>query len=257
MAELSKDHHVIAPDLRGYNLTSRPTEVEQYRIQHLVEDVRALADHLGLGKFTLVSQDWGALLGWSFVIRHPERIRRFVTANITHPALFNRDLRQNPRQQKASEYMLGFRQPGASATLSADDFAFGRQFLFSDARQHGASISTEDENEWIQAWKQPGALEAGLNYYRAARLGPPDGQGYPGGSNLLDDVPQERWKVNLPVLVLWGEKDPFLLESGLEGLDQLVSDLTIQRLPGATHWVTLEKQAQVVQHLRDFIARKG
>lgn len=257
LEEFSKDHLAIAPDLRGYNLSSRPTDVEQYRIQHLVEDLRALADHLGLDKLTVVAQDWGALVGWSLVLRHPGLVRRFVTVNVTHPALFDRDLRENPKQQQVSQYMLAFRAPGAEAQFLANDFASGRQVVFNDARQHGASLSAEDENEWLQAWRQPGAFEAALNYYRAARIGPPDGQGSPGGSNLLDDVPEARWKVNIPVLVLWGQSDPYLLESGLEGLGELVPDLTIQKFAGATHWVTLEKTAEVIQHLRGFIARKG
>jgi pimeloyl-ACP methyl ester carboxylesterase len=257
MAELSKDHRVIAPDLRGYNLTSRPAGVEAYRIEHLVGDVRALVEHLGLSKVTVVCQDWGALLGWSFALRHPELIRRFVSVNITHPALFNRDLRENPKQQEASQYMLGFRTPGFDQQITGNDFAFARQAIFEEARRHGASLSAEDEAEWLQALKQPGAVDAALNYYRAARIGPPDGQGSPGGSNVLDGLPQEHWKVRFPVLVLWGEQDPYLLPSGLEGLDQLVPDLTVHKIPGATHWVTLEKPAEVIRHLRDFLARKG
>jgi epoxide hydrolase 4 len=257
LAEFSKDHRVIAPDLRGYNLTSRPADVEQYRMQHLVGDLLALADHLGLRKLTVVSQDWGAFVGWSFLLRHPEYVRRFVTIDITHPALINRELRENPKQQQASQYMLSFNNPGTTAFLSAQDFAFWKQDIFETARKHGASLSEEDVADWVQAWRQPGSVDAALNYYRAARLGPPDGKGSPGGSNLLDDVPQEKWKVNCPVLVLWAEEERYLMPSGLEGLEQLVPDLTVQKISGATHWVTTEKPAQVIRHLRDFIARKG
>jgi pimeloyl-ACP methyl ester carboxylesterase len=257
MPELAKTHRVIAPDLRGYHLTSRPKDVEAYRIENLVGDVRALVEHLGLSKVTVMAQDWGALLGWSFVLRHPELIRRYVTVNITHPALFNRDLRENPKQQQASQYMLAFRTPGFEQQMAANDFAFARQDIFEDARKHGASISAEDEAEWLQILRQPGALEAALNYYRATKIGPPDGQGAPGGSTLLDGLSQEQWKTRFPVLVLWGEEDPYLMPSGLEGLEQLVPDLTVHKLPGATHWVTLEKPAEVLRHLRDFIAQKN
>jgi len=257
MPELAKTHRVIAPDLRGYNLTTRPKDVEAYRIENLVGDVRALVEHLGLSKVTVMAQDWGALLGWSFVLRHPELIRRYVTVNITHPALFNRDLRENPKQQQASQYMLAFRTPGFEQQMAANDFAFARQDIFEDARRHGASISAEDEAEWLQILRQPGALEAALNYYRATKIGPPDGQGAPGGSTLLDGLSQEQWKTRFPVLVLWGEEDPYLMPSGLEGLEQLVPDLTVHKLPGATHWVTLEKPAEVLRHLRDFIAQKN
>jgi pimeloyl-ACP methyl ester carboxylesterase len=145
----------------GSGILASPV-VESYRIEHLVGDVRALVDHLGLSKLTVVCQDWGALVGWSFALRHPELIRRFVTVNITHPALFNRDLRENPKQQEASQYMLSFRTPGFDQHITADDFAFARQAIFEDARKHGASLSAEDEDEWLQALKQPGAVDAGL-----------------------------------------------------------------------------------------------
>jgi pimeloyl-ACP methyl ester carboxylesterase len=256
MEELGKDHLVIAPDMRGYNLSAKPTEVEQYHIDHLVADIRALADHLKIKKFTLVSQDWGALVGWSFVLRHPEYVRRFVTINITHPVLFNRDLREDAAQQQASQYMLLFRSPQAEPFIMADDYAFGRQGLFGAARQLGAQISAEDEAELIAAWKQPGAITGGLNYYRAAKLGPPDGQGGQGGSNLVDGLKPQQLQVHLPVLFIHGEKDAYLLPSGQKGLEQYVHHLTFKRIPDADHWVTLEKPALLVQYLREFMREK-
>jgi pimeloyl-ACP methyl ester carboxylesterase len=257
MKELSTEYQVIAPDMRGFNLSSRPTQLEHYSIEHLVGDVRALADHLGLRKLTLVTQDWGALVGWNFAIRHPEYVRRFVTINVTHPALLHRELRENPKQQQASQYMLFFRTPLSTRHFSANDFAIPKQTVFEDALKHGASLSEEDIAEWLQAWRQQGDMDAGLNYYRATNLGPPDNQGHPGGSNVLDGVPEEKWKVNLPVLVLWAEEDPYFTDDGLRGLEQLVPDLTLRRVPGATHWLTLEKPELTAQSIRDFIAQKG
>ncbi len=257
LSEFSKDHLAIAPDLRGYNQTTRPKEVEQYDINLLVEDVRALLDHLGLRKVTVVCQDWGALLGWSFALRHPEYVQRFITANITHPALFNRELRENPKQQEASGYMLTFSIPGVGSQLEASDFAFMRQSVIDDARKGGARLSDEDVEEWVRTWRSPGAIDAILNYYRAARLSPPDGKGYPGGSNLLEGVPQEKWKVRFPVLMLWGEADPALLPGCLNGLEEYVPDLTLHKFPGATHWVTLQRSTQVIPQIREFMARKG
>ena len=253
LEDLGRDHFVIAPDLRGYNLTSKPQDVEQYHIQYLVGDVRALADHLGLEKLSIVCQDWGALVGWSFLLRHPEYVHRFITINITHPALFNRELRENPRQQLASQYMLTFRSPQAEAQIMNDDFAWGKQVVFNDARLHGALLSEEDITEWLDVWKQPGAMTTALNYYRAARMGPPDGEGNPGGSNLLDGLAPERFVVHEPVLLIHGEQDSYLLQDGQRGLKDLVPALTIRRIPDASHWVALEKPRLVSQYVREFL----
>lgn len=252
LAEFGKDHHVIAPDMRGYNLTSKPEDVGQYHIEHLVADVRALADHLGLKKFNLVCQDWGALVGWSFLLRHPEYVSRFVTINITHPALFDRELRENPRQQQASQYMLLFRSPQAEPMVTGNDFAWPKQALLGEARKNGAQISEQDEAEWVAAWSQPGAIKAGLNYYEAAKMGPPVG-GQPGGSNLVEGLAPERYVVRAPVLFIHGEQDPYLLKDGQQGLEKLVPDLTFRRIPEGTHGVTLEKPELINQYIREFL----
>ena len=254
LVELGKDHLVIAPDLRGYNLTSKPEGVEAYRIQHLLEDVRALLEHLGQRKVHLVCQDWGALLGWAFLLHHPERVDHFVSINITHPALFDRELRDNPRQQLASQYMLLFRTPQAEPQIMGGDFAWPRQIVFDDARAHGALLTEEELAEWLAAWRQPGAITAALNYYRAARMGPPDAEGHPGGSNLLEGLAPEQYLVHAPVLLIHGELDGFLLPDGLRGLEKLVTRLTVKRLPDASHWVALEKPREVSQFIRAFLS---
>ena len=253
LADLGRDYFVIAPDLRGTNLTSRPADVEAYHIHHLVEDVRALLAHLGLSKVHIVCQDWGALIGWSFLLRHPDRVERFVTLNITHPALFNRELRDNPRQQLAAQYMLVFRGPQAEAQISGDDFAWARQAVFQDARSHGAALSAEDAEEWLNAWRQEGAITGQLNWYRAAKMGPPDDKGTPGGSNLMDGLRPEQFTVRTPVLFIHGEKDTYLLADGQRGLKELVPHLTLQRIPDGTHWTALEKPKEFCQMVREFL----
>lgn len=254
IAEFSASHRVLAPDLRGANKTERPTRVEDHGIDHLVGDVLGLLDHEGIERVNLVCQDWGGLLGWTFLLRHPGRVSRFVSINVTHPALLNRDLRENPAQQQASQYMLAFRRGGEDMIL-ANDGAFIEQALFADARAHGADFAPEDEAEWRALLKDRGHLSAGLNCYRAAKIGPPDGEGGEGGSNLLDGLSAEQLQVDTPVLVIWGDEDTFLLATGLEGLGDLVSDLTVKHIPDASHWVTLEKPALVTQYIREFFER--
>ena len=255
MNELGKDFMAIAPDLRGYNLTSKPVGVEAYHIKHLVEDLRCLLEHMGIKQTNVVSQDWGALVGWSFLLRNPDYVKRFVTINITHPALFERELRENPRQQLAAQYMLLFQTPQAEAQLMGDDFAWARQAVFNDARAHGALLSEEDMQEWLQAWRQEGTMTCALNYYRAAKLSPPDPQtGNRGGGNLVEGLRPEQLQVNKPVLFIHGQQDTYLLPDGQRGLETLVPHFTKKTIPDATHWVTLERPKDVSQLIRNFLS---
>jgi len=121
LMEFSKDHRAVAPDMRGYNLSGKPEGVDQYQMKYLVEDVRALAEHLGYKKFILVAHDWGGGVAWSFAIAHPEYVEKLVIINCPHPAILARELAQNPAQQKASQYMLLFRSAQAEQFLSLNN----------------------------------------------------------------------------------------------------------------------------------------
>src|SRR6266550_6023405 len=117
LAEFGRDYQAVAPDMRGYNLSSKPADVDQSQVKYMVEDLRALAEKLGHRKFILVAHDWGGGIAWAFAIAHPEYLEKLIIINAPHPALFARELRDNPAQQKASRYMLDFRAPGAEEVL--------------------------------------------------------------------------------------------------------------------------------------------
>ncbi|HKP86667.1 MAG TPA: alpha/beta hydrolase [Blastocatellia bacterium] len=253
LAEFGGDYMAVAPDMRGYNLSSKPAEVEQYQVKYLIEDLRALADHLGQKKFILVAHDWGGAIAWAFAIAHPDYLEKLVIINAPHPGVFARELRENPAQQKASQYMLFFRSPQAEAQLSANNYAGLVQAVLGEGLKSGA-FTEEDKKAYIEAWSQPGALTGGLNYYRAARLGPPSGEGDKQGTSFAPDLASMTVKV--PTLVIWGEKDTALLTGNLEGLDKFVPSLTIKRIPDGTHWVIHEKPALINGYIRDFIKGK-
>src|SRR5882762_7321248 len=172
LAEFGRDYQAVAPDMRGYNLSSKPAEVDQYQVKYLVEDLRALAEKLGHKKFILVAHDWGGAIAWAFAIAHPESLEKLVIINAPHPGVFQRELASNPEQQKASQYMLMFRSPQAESLLSADNYASLVQAVLGEGLKTGV-FTEDDKNAYIEAWSQPGALTGGLNYYRAARVGPP------------------------------------------------------------------------------------
>lgn len=248
LAEFGRDHHAVAPDMRGYNLSSKPKDVKDYAVPLLVEDLAALADHLGARKFTLVAHDWGGAVAWAFSLMKPERLERLVIVNAPHPAVFQRLLAENPHQQKASQYMLMFRSPEAEATLSHDNFALLRQMVLGEGQPSGWATAA-DSKAYLEAWGQPGALTGGLNFYRAARVGPPAPGEAPRG--ISPDL--AAMTVKVPTLVIWGEKDRALLTANLDGLEKFVSDLTVRRIPDGSHWVAHEKPAEVNGYIRDFL----
>ncbi len=249
LAEFGRDHQAVALDTRGYNLSAKPDGVEAYGIRHLVEDLRALAASLGRRRFTLVAHDWGGATAWAFAIAHPELLDRLVVINAPHPGVFARELRDNPLQQKASQYMLAFRSAGAEALLSEDEYAALQQALWgaSPARE---AFTAEDRRAYLSAWAQPGALTGGLNYYRAARVGP----SAPGESDRAQPADPAALTVRVPTLVIWGERDTALLTGNLDGLERFVPDLTVRRIPDGTHWVIHEQPGLVNQLIRDYLA---
>jgi pimeloyl-ACP methyl ester carboxylesterase len=247
LAEFGRDYQAVAPDMRGYNLSSKPVEVEQYGMKYLINDIRALAEHLGHKKFILVAHDWGGGVAWPFAIRHPEYLEKLIIINAVHPVTFMRELRDNPAQQKASQYILVYRTPKAEEILSRNNYALLASNLLEGGLKQGY-FAEEDKKAYIEAWSQPGALTGGLNYYRAAHLG-----SFTGESDDSLSADPSLFAVAVPTLVIWGEKDKWLLTGNLEGLEKYVPNLAIKRIPDGSHWVIHEKPGLVNSYIREFI----
>jgi len=256
VAEFSRDHTAVAPDMRGYNLSSKPTELAAYQMPQLVEDIRALSTELlrtsGGTKFTLVAHDWGGVVAWVFAAQHPELLDKLVIVNAPHPTLFGKLLQTDAAQQRASSYMVMFRSPEAEATLSANDYGLLTSMVLGAGLKDG-TLTEADKKMYVDAWSQPGALTGGLNYYRSSGIGPPA----PGASPSPEVAPlsQPALMIRVPTLVIWGEKDTALLPANLDGLDQVVPKLTVKRIPDGTHWVVREKPAEVNRLIREYLAQ--
>ena len=240
----------VAPDLRGYNLSDKPADVEAYKAKHLVNDVLALGAHYSTKKFVLVAHDWGGAVAWAVAIgesQRPEsRISHLVTINSPHPYVFWRELSNNPAQQKASEYMNLFRLPKAERVLSENGYA---RLLAAFGHLEPAWRA-----ELVQAWSHPGALTASLNYYRASPLHPPLPED-PGAKKLRLEA--KDFMVRVPTLVLWGERDTALLTGCLEELGECVPDLKLVRVPDASHWIVHEKPDLVCGEIEGFVTGKS
>jgi epoxide hydrolase 4 len=249
--DLGADHAVYAPDMRGYNLSDRPQEVEAYRMRHLLADLQGLVEQLGIGPFTLVGHDWGGIVSWAFALKCPELLERFVVIDSPPPFTWNRDLRESPKQREAVNYMLELSRPPPEPEqmIAANDYAMLDSML---ERIGGlqARLSEEELAAYHEAWSQPGALTGGLNYYRAARMGE---QVAVGGVAEEYEAKIKAMKLEVPTLVIWGERDPALLVGLTRGLEEWIPDMRLEILPGAGHWVPYERPGEVNRLIREFI----
>ena len=251
----------VAPNLRGYERSSAPTDVKAYRAKHLVQDIVALMDaECGAGQpvAALVAHDWGGALAWNLANQHPGRLHRLVIINSPHPGTFLRELQHNPAQQAASAYMNFLIRPDAAALLAADGYAR----LFGFFEKMGAASAPGSPGAPIGAGWLTGALRAqyravwdqgldgGLNYYRASPLRPATGSD-PAASAV--SLPPEALRVEVPTLVLWAQDDVALLPSLCDGLQDHVPELRLVPLPQATHWVVHEQPARVIAEIAAFL----
>jgi epoxide hydrolase 4 len=248
----------IAPNLRGYERSSAPTQVSAYRAKHLVHDIAALIALEGGQLECLVAHDWGGAVAWNLANQLPQLTRRLAIVNSPHPGTFLRELRSNPRQQQASAYMNFLIRPDAEQKLAEDDY---RRLWSFFTQAGGAPWLTEAvKNQYREVWNgpaggSPGAgLVGGCNYYRASPLRPPRPED-PAAASIT--LPREMLTVDLPTLVLWAMEDVALPPELVEGLDEYVRDLTLERVPGASHWIVHERPAFVAERLAAFLAREA
>ena len=239
--------HAVAPDLRGFNLSSRPEDVRAYRAPQLVADLDGLIRGLGHERAVVVAHDWGGAAAWALAIAMPHRVSRLVIVNAPHPVPFARMLASDPAQQAASAYMNWLRRPGTESALAKDDFALFDRFFVGESPP--AWFDAPTRAAYHEAWGRPGAIAGGLAYYRASPLYPPTADD-PGAAKLALDPAD--FVVRVPTLVVWGERDRALLPGLLDGLDTLVPDLTVVRLPECSHWVAHEAPDRLAALVRDF-----
>ena len=250
LPRFAHDHYVVAPDMRGYNLSDKPASVAAYRIDSLVDDVHGLIEALGYDAADLVAHDWGGAVAFAAVLSRPESFRRLMVLNAPHPVLFARALAHDARQQAASAYMLALREPAADESLMADDC----EPLLSMFRVAGkdAWLTAEVADAYRAAWRTPGGIRGMLNYYRASPLMPPS-PGAPGAAGVRLDP--ARFVVRVPTTVVWGQQDNMLLPVLLDGLAAMVPGHTLVRVTEATHWLVHEKPERVAAEISAFLER--
>lgn len=239
LPEFSQDYKVVALDLRGYNDSDKPTNLEAYRLSELVQDVRGVIEGLGYDRCILVGHDWGGAIAWNFAYDYPDMVDRLIVLNLPHPAKFASGL-LTPQQLLRSSYIFFFQLPLLPEfLLQAFDYQPVVQALRNTA-VNKAAFSADDLKAYQQAAAKPGALTAMINYYRANLLQP--------------ELTSRNWgSLQVPTLLLWGEDDPALGKELTYGTEAYVPNLTLRYIPHCSHWVQQEKPQLVNQYMREFL----
>ena len=287
LSHFARTHHVIAPDLRGYNLSDKPPEVADYRISVVVEDIRSLADTLGLSAVTLVGHDWGAITAWEFAARYPEYLERLIAFSTT-PLDVARSSVRDPLQRKRWMYQLMLMSPQAEQILVAGNYALYNRTVFGEFAQVPPGYFSEaDRQAYREAWSQPGVIRSSVNYYRAARLldyfteadrqafldtwTQPDrtigGERFYHGlrpidvwgamqplpaDDLHDDASGTR--IEIPTMFVTGEREEWM-PSTTAWFQNRVPHGIQRRVPEAGHRIIHERSEVVTAYIEEFLAR--
>ena len=235
-------YRVVAPDMRGYNQTEKPTPVAAYAPDNLADDIQALIEYLGTNLHALAGHDWGGGVAWFFAMKYPESYERLSILNCPHPARFLSSL-LTLRQLRKSWYMFFFQLPWLpEQMIRSGDFAFIRKTLTRDPIRKDA-FSDEDVDAYINALQTPGALTGAINYYRAAFRQSPF-------STYKSFKP-----IEAPVQVLWGAQDRHLGKEIAAPHNRWVPNAQVEFCEDASHWLMMDRPEWVNNQLRTFLER--
>lgn len=230
-----KGFRVIAPDQRGYNLSSKPKGVKAYRIEELVKDVVELIQQVSSSKVILVGHDWGGAVAWELAGKHPELIEKLIILNMPHLKVMRDTLKSSPLQLLKSWYAGFFQIPLLPEWLSSlFNFKILERSMVRSANKN--TFSRQEILQYKSAWSKPGTVKAMINWYRAYKYSKPSFK-----------------HIHLPTLILWGKKDKFLLPQMAEKSNLLCSKGKLILLEDATHWLHHEKSAKVNQLILNFL----
>lgn len=258
VAHLADRFYCIAPDQRGYGNSSRPPLVSDYSADKITADVFALADAFGIEEFTIVGHDWGGAIAWSVALNgqpgapNPEwagRVTRAMLANAPHPFIFQKLLIENAEQRAASQYIRAFRDTAHDDAIRANGLG---PFLAQVTRWQDTDKMEPDERAALLAdWANGDRGIAMLNWYRATPLYVPEvGE----VAELPAMVAGEFPKVMIPTLLIWAMDDLALPAANLDGIGELVPNMTLVPVHGCGHFVTWEAPDAVNAAMDTFLA---
>ena len=245
LSALAGRYHVVAPDMRGYNQSDKPSRIEDYRIDALVEDVVGLIKFFGASKAAIVGHDWGAGVAWAVAQKYPERVSKLAVMQVPPAAAWRANI--TFRQLLRSWYMFFFQVPALPEWLIRRKNLSGLDRTFRERVFRRNTFSDSDVESYKQAMRQPGALTAAINYYRANV-----------GSILFrgsrDESPKKQGGIEVPTLFIFGEQDFAIIPETVRNVKNYVNGPYREvRIPDSGHWVQNEAVTEVNSALIDFL----
>ena len=232
-------YRVVAADLRGYNMSDKPSAVNAYRGARLAEDVARLIQATGEGRASVLGHSWGGFVAWVFAMRYPELLERLIIMNVPHPQRWGEALctwiflRRNP-------HVLLFQVPRLPEALLQT--CNGRALRRAVERDLGnGHISGSTIDGYVAALLRPGALTGALNYYRAH---------FRESRRRVWETPNI---INAPVLIIWGALDRFFPTDLARPPAHLVPNARVEIVPGARHWTHHDNPDVVVPLVLEFL----
>jgi pimeloyl-ACP methyl ester carboxylesterase len=236
---LSRKYHVVAIDMRGYNLSDKPKDIKDYRLELLVNDVKEIIQELGYEKAHIIGHDWGGAVAWGFASMYPEMLNKLIILNSPHPIGMVKAMKTS-LQLLHSWYILFFQLPTIpELSLSINDYKMAAESLRKTSIYPEKTFNSEDIERYIESIKIPNALSSMINYYRAL---------------LRYGIGVRIRKVENKTLIIWGEKDTFLLKDVNQNIDQYVSDIKIEYIEDASHWVHRDQPQKVNNIIDEFLS---
>lgn len=232
-------YRVVAPDQRGYHLSDKPEQIEDYTINKLSDDIAGLIEAFGETWAIMIGHDWGGAVAWHLAAAKPEYVKKLIAINIPHPAAMPRVFMRNPLQWLKSSYMAFFQLPGVPEKLmAANDFESMKQAMKGTAKPD--AFTEQELDRYKDAWSQPGALTGMLNWYRAIRKG------------SLMQMPKA--PLRMPVRIIWGLGDQFLSPMLATESLKFCENAELVWVGEATHWVHHEQPEIVNRLIKEFLA---
>lgn len=247
MAHFAKDFRCYAPDLRGYNTSEKPKDIADYDIQNSVSDVVGLIRKMSPDQpVVVIGHDFGGFLSYALTAARADLVRALIVMNGPHKDALNHALRTDPNQIEASSYIDSLCSPFSSLFLRWPKF---RPLLKKyRAMVAPTQLSPAQEDEIVTAWGQPRALKSMINWYRANKK-----------SLTLQDDGQHAtnsYHIAVPHLLIWGNDDPYLLQTCHATLDNYCDDLEKVSIVGAGHAPYASHPEQIVQAIEEYLSRK-